>query len=244
MIRLEGHFCVWINIAGLQSLLLLSFSFHILGQLKDKLCTASVDIGFIMDSSESLRSHYSDEKDFIKQVAKGFGISQHGTRAGLVLFSNNAEVGVQLGHYGNTYEFQTAVDNLPLLGGSKPRIDKALKVAYDQVFSPSYKSRPKTPKVLVLLTDSKQSRDADAIDLSLAALPFHEAGIKVIVVGVGESIKYGELRTVVKSLDNLFFARDFDQLKSESFVKDVINLSCKVSGKYPSFYYICVTDIF
>ena len=187
-------------------------------------------MGFIVDSSGSLRNEYAKEKDFVKQVAEGFGISQSGTRAGVVLFSQNAELHVKFDQYNKITDFQNAVDNLPLMGMTT-RIDKALKVAYDQLFSMANGMRLKTSKVLILLTDGEQTQDADAIAPSLAVMPFHEAGIKVIVVGIGKSVKPGELRSIVKSPSNLYFAKDFDQLKSETFVEDIIDSSCKVSGK-------------
>ena len=66
-------------------------------------------------------------------------------------------------------------------------------------------------------------------------MPFHEAGIEVIVVGIGSGVKPAELKSVVKSKSNLYFAKDFDQLKSKTFIKDIIDLSCNVSSK-PSFF--------
>ena len=206
------------------------FLLCILAKITENRCTASIDVGFIVDSSGSLRSEYSKEKDFVSQVVEGFGISRSGTKAGLVLFSRNAELCVKFDQFNNVADFQNAVDNLPLMGMTT-RIDKALKVAYDQLFSTENGMRPKTPKVVILLTDGEQTQDADAIAPSLAVMPFHEAGIKVMVVGIGSGVKPAELASIVKSPSNLYFAKDFDQLKSKKFVEDIIDDSCKNLSK-------------
>ena len=46
-------------------------------------CDLQVDLGFVLDSSGSLRNEYDKEKDFLKQMAAAFDISPHGTRAGI-----------------------------------------------------------------------------------------------------------------------------------------------------------------
>ena len=49
-------------------------------------CEANVNVGFILDSSGSLRSDYSREKDFLKTLAHAFNIQTSGSRAGVVTF--------------------------------------------------------------------------------------------------------------------------------------------------------------
>ena len=41
-------------------------------------CNAKVDVGFILDSSGSLRTEYHKEKAFLKVIARTFGISEDG----------------------------------------------------------------------------------------------------------------------------------------------------------------------
>ncbi|KAK2549079.1 hypothetical protein P5673_030581 [Acropora cervicornis] len=60
-----------------------------------KSCNTSVDLAFIIDSSASIsRRNYVKVKNFVKYVARGFGISPSESRAGIVLFSSNASINV------------------------------------------------------------------------------------------------------------------------------------------------------
>ena len=45
-------------------------------------CKSKVDVGFVLDSSGSLRTEYHKEKDFLKALAGAFNISPGGSRAG------------------------------------------------------------------------------------------------------------------------------------------------------------------
>ncbi len=125
------------------------------------------------------------------------------------------------------------MDDLPLFG-STTRIDKALQTAFGELFSFKNGMRSGVPKVLLLLTDGEQTQDSDSIPPFEAVKPFHEAGIKVLVIGVGTKINRDELSKLVKSNEDLFFARNFDELKSSSFVKNITSASCKKFGTYLS----------
>ena len=50
-------------------------------------CQTKVDVGFILDSSGSLKNDYDTEKNFLKALAASFGVSSDGARAGVVTFS-------------------------------------------------------------------------------------------------------------------------------------------------------------
>ena len=181
-----------------------------------------------MDSSGSIRNSYSKEKDFVKTVAGKIGISLSGSRAGLVLFGTYAELSIKLNQFDNTADFQSAVDQLRLMGSST-RIDRALTVADEQLFSVSNGMRLNVPKVLILLTDGKQ--DSAATAPSIAIKPFHDAGIKVIVIGIGPGVLESELRKFVLSSDDLYLPKDFEELNSAKFIQDIAVKSCEYASK-------------
>ena len=54
-------------------------------------CKSIVDVGFILDSSGSLRNDYQNEKDFLKTLAAGFGIGPDASKAGVITFSYFSE---------------------------------------------------------------------------------------------------------------------------------------------------------
>ena len=63
-------------------------------------CNAVVDIGFLLDSSGSIRLHYKDEKRFLKAIARTFHISETASHVGVITFSDYAEHTIKLkDHY-------------------------------------------------------------------------------------------------------------------------------------------------
>ena len=53
------------------------------------------DVGFLLDSSGSLKENYQKEKDFLKAIARSFGISAGGSRAAVITFSENAKSSIR-----------------------------------------------------------------------------------------------------------------------------------------------------
>ena len=197
--------------------------------LREPVCRSRVDVGFIVDSSGSVASDYPKEKEFVKTIGNSLDIAEDGSHAGIVVFSSNSEVAMKFSESNNGSAFATAVDKLPLLRG-RTRIDKALKLAFDRLFREEDGMRLDVPKVLVLLTDGAQTVEDGAIAPSKAVEPFHEANIKVLVIGIGSGVKKDELRSVVKSDNDLYLAEDFDKLTSTDFTNSVSGAAC-VKGK-------------
>ena len=55
-----------------------------------------MDVGFILDSSGSLRDNYRDEKNFLKAIAGAFDVSQDGAQVGVITFSYYSEHSIKL----------------------------------------------------------------------------------------------------------------------------------------------------
>ena len=49
-----------------------------------------------MDSSGSMRDDYQKEKDFVKMIAAAIGISENGSRVGVITFSGHAEHSIRM----------------------------------------------------------------------------------------------------------------------------------------------------
>ena len=195
-------------------------------------CTTKVDVGFILDSSGSLRNDYQREKDFMKLLAANFGVSSDGSRAGVVTFSYNAELSIKLNDFDSVSKFNEAVDNIPLMG-STTRIDKALLLTQRELFSLPNGARPGIPKLLILLTDGSQTNDADAVDPGDIADKIRQQGIKVLVIGIGDGVNKTELNHLGGGPENTFNAASFDELVSGEFTNKVVKKNCEI-GKYYS----------
>ena len=191
-------------------------------------CKNVANVGFIVDSSGSLRREYDKEKEFVKKLAASFDISEAGSRAGLVTFSYNAELSISMNQYKNVEDFNKAVDRIPLMGYTT-RIDKALRLAKQSLM---VGARQDAPRIVFLLTDGTQTKDADAVDPSKLAAELRGEGIKLVVIGIGRGIDKDELKKIAGGVDSsLFFADTFDELRSSAFVQDVGRKGC-AKGEY------------
>lgn len=205
---------------------LLLYDFVLLTEPK---CASVVDVGFIVDSSGSLRREYGKEKEFVKYLADSFGISPGGSRGGVITFSWHAELSVKFSDYSNSGDFNKAVDALPMFGHTT-RIDKALRMARDELFSSKNGARAKVPKLLVILTDGAQTADADAVDPGDIAKEIRQTGVRVIVIGIGKKVDSKELLHMAGGQkSNLYAASNFDELKSSAFVASVSKTGCELS---------------
>ena len=60
------------------------------------------------------------------------------------------------------------------------------------------------------MTDGRQTRDPDAIDLDVAANPIHRQGARVLVVGIGPEISQDVLRLIAKDYSYVFTVQSFE----------------------------------
>lgn len=213
--------------------------FNFLGDTK---CGIRNDVGFLIDSSTSLFRDYAKEKDFVTRIAKGLEISLNGNHAGAVLFSSYPSLSIKFSDHSNVEDFNKAVELLPLLGGTT-RIDLALQKAFNELFALKNGMRASASKVLIILTDGKQTKESDYMPLRNAILPFHESGIKVLVIGIGPKVDRDELSRLVIDPKDLFLAKDFEELVSETFLRNFTLGSCVAPGLHP-FENICLFQIF
>lgn len=193
-------------------------------------CRNVANIGFVVDSSGSLRRDYSKEKEFVKAIAESFEISEAGSRAGVVTFSYSAELSIGMNEYKKVEDFAKAVDRIPLMGYTT-RIDKALRLAKRSLMTGARKD---APRIVFLLTDGTQTQDADAEEPAKLAEELRRDGIRLFVIGIGKGINRDELKRIAGEGGSvgtvgsrLFFAENFDELRSSEFVQDVAKSSCE-----------------
>jgi Mg-chelatase subunit ChlD len=103
-------------------------------------------------------------KHFISRMASLFNISPTGTRVAVILYSNQAKTEIDFGSYSNHASFRKAVLRLPHQKGLT-RIDRALRVAFDDLYGPTGSSRRGVQKIAVVITDGKQTQAVDAVPL-------------------------------------------------------------------------------
>ena len=185
-----------------------------------------MDLAFLIDSSGSIgRTNYLKEKNFVKEVARSFGVAPGQSQAAMVLYSNSASVKARFGQYASAEEFGQAVDALPYERGLT-RIDKALDVAATEIFPGA---RTGVPKIALVITDGKQTKAADAKGLKEASEPLRKAGVRVLAVGIGSGVDPGELRLVAGSEEDVVVAADFADLLLK--LGNITSQACQLAGK-------------
>ncbi|XP_047125173.1 collagen alpha-6(VI) chain isoform X3 [Hydra vulgaris] len=192
-------------------------------------CQAVVDIGFILDSSGSLRKDYHKEKDFLKSLIAVFGLSANGSRAGVITFSYHAEHSIMLNSFSDLSSFNKAVDDIPLMGLTT-RIDRALRLAQRKLFLSKHGGRKGVAKLLFVLTDGSQTPDADAEDPDMIADELRAMGVSIIGIGIGSEVNETELAHIAGGESNRYSASTFDKLKERTFLNNIKMSSCKIAS--------------
>ena len=166
----------------------------------------------MIDTSQSIGArNFQKEKYFVDAVASSIIADAQGSQVGLISCSDNATLHAKFGDSSSLDDLRQSIDSVPYTRG-RTRIDKALQLAATDLFLAAAVARPDAPKVLLILTDGKQTQDPDALTLDVAVLPLRALGVRVFAVGIGPLVEVNELLRMVESRENLFIVRDFDDL--------------------------------
>ena len=91
-------------------------------------------------------------------------------------------------------------------------MDKALKLAA-RMFT---NTQRKGPKVVILITSGKQTRESETVSLVEAMHPLSKFDPKVFVVAVARAPSFRKLEPVLNRVHNLVFAPSYANLKERS----------------------------
>lgn len=176
-------------------------------------CVRGVDIAFLMDSSESITEEdFKREKTAVKEIAGSFLNASRDSRAGVIMYSGQAELSVDFVGQSQFKFFSSAVDALAHRR-SMTRIDRALRYASDTLFA---NPRPSITSIAVVMTDGVQTPDPALEPLGQAVAPLHSKGVRVLAVGVGPRVNRNELKELVKREEDVFQMSSFEDLLNKS----------------------------
>ena len=212
------------------------FCFLDVKKLENPGCEGIVDIGFILDSSNSLQNDYNNEKDFLKKLAGTFGISQTGSHAAVVTFSQIATFDIKLNDFFDISDFNAAVDRIPHMNGDS-RIGLGLRTGL-QIFEEKNGARQNIPKLLFLLINGDQNKNGEAENPINVANEIRSKGIDIITIGIGESVNHADLVSIAGSKGNVFLVNEFKELVTSDFARKVKAGSCFSGMK--KLYYLLV----
>ena len=178
-----------------------------------------------MDSSGSISDiDFQKQRDFVKDLVRIFNISPAGSRAGVVTYSDFPTVRAEFGRYESSEKFARAVDRIDHDRG-RTRIDRALKKVSEMFES----ARKNVNKILIVLTDGRQTPDPNAVGLKKASVPLRERGVRTYAIGVGHDINSEELESMAGSKENVFTVDSFQDLVRQS--QSIAERACHEVGK-------------
>lgn len=175
---------------------------------------------------------YQAEKDLIKGIAASFGISQDGSRAGVITFSFWVKQSIRLNDHLNIIDFNNAVDAIPFMGHTT-RIDLALKLTRTVLFTTENGTRGGNfPKLLVLITDGSQTIKKGYEDPIENAAKLREMGINILVIGLGPLIDPIELANIAGGQEHLIVEPTLDEILQTDIIERVRRLSCPKKSRH------------
>ena len=185
-----------------------------------------------MDSSLSTReSNFQRQKDFVNIMASSLNVGPEKSHLGVIVFSNEATLSIKFNEQADLFAFQNAVQSIPYNAGSS-HIDKALFVASQQLFAPSGGMRPEVNKVLVLITDGKQTLAPDAPPPQIALDALRQKAVRIYLIGVGDDLDHQWLRQLVQRDQDLMIAYDFKELfnRTRQVAQKICDLTVTPAG--------------
>ena len=189
-------------------------------------CTRNADIAFLVDASESMtKEDFQKEKELVKKIMDRFDIGINKSHFGLITFSSDAQIRMRFGDYYDLHSCIRAVEQLPFAAGGT-RFDKAFNLAASDLFTDRGGVRPDLPKMMVILTDGKQSADSDAIPVERAVRPLRHLGVRTFVLAVGSQVGLNELQQMVTNPQDIFFGKDVDALLANA--EKIAEKACEI----------------
>ncbi|XP_078666423.1 uncharacterized protein LOC144908582 isoform X2 [Branchiostoma floridae x Branchiostoma belcheri] len=188
-------------------------------------CPHPVDLVFLLDSSESLRtSGFYDAKTFVQNVVNYFTLGPDDTRVGVVTYSNmDAQVTrIKLNDNYTRVELLTGIRNIPYDRGHT-FTGLGLDHVRNYSFLEENGGRNSTLDFLIVITDD-ESED----DIRLSAQLVRDMGITVFVVAIGEEsdISQATLETITGDPRRVFRLTDHDFLVDDSHPRTIREAIC------------------
>lgn len=128
-------------------------------------------------------------------------------------------------------QFNEELRQIPYTGLTT-NIHLALHVADSKVFEEGRSFRPYVTRIVILLTDGRQTRHPGDVFYTDPVQILRENGIKRVAVGVGRGYDMQELTEIVDEKQHVITVRDFVELQSS--VYPVFNRLCQLAGKWNS----------
>lgn len=173
------------------------------------------------------------QKDFIKKTMKKLAKTSSQSNAAIVLYSHQATVELNFTQTFEMDHFSNVIDSLKSqdpCDASLTRIDQALQVTSDQVYSSHGGTRMDTPKIAVLLFQGSFPISLKLFPPKNASESLKQKGVRLLIVGIAAEAYRQELLNITEDKDDLIMAKSFSSLPE---VEDIlVDKICSAMGKY------------
>ena len=150
---------------------------------------SKVELGFVVDGSDSIQSNFSMINHFIKNLTRSFNVSSGQTRVGIIVYSTNSTLALKLDQYSSTREIEEAIDNITYPGG-QTNTGQALNESSTSLFNSSI-VRANVSKILVVITDGVSTDD-----ITGPVVLVNSTGVTAFVVGIGNAYDRSQLTQI------------------------------------------------
>uniref|UniRef100_A0AAN0LKA6 Collagen alpha-6 like protein n=1 Tax=Dugesia japonica TaxID=6161 RepID=A0AAN0LKA6_DUGJA len=190
----------------------------------NKECSSKqLDIMFALDSSSSLgETEWQYEVEFVERIVRDMDISEGFTRVGVVTFNTLAKKEFGLEQYYDKYALISAVKKIPFDEGTTD-IGEALRECKWELMN---STRREAPKVIILVTDGVST---GSVSPEIESVIIKKQGIKIIVIGIGDSISPSQLKSLSSS-GTFYRVLDFKTIKDYD-TTFITRESCKIGKK-------------
>lgn len=204
------------------------------GDETHSICSLNVDVGFLIDASGSMRYHYSRLLKLVGLIHDELAKHISSMRAGTMTFSDNVILYRSLRHYYPRY-FKLFLKRMGFQG-KITRLDAAFEYALKKYFLVLKGHRPGAQRVLIVITDGRQTKEKGVPDDNVDRLidiieHIREDGLRLIMIGVVDSDK-AALQKMDAGMNQLLYTGPLKKMTDPMFnmiPHQCRELICKIS---------------
>ncbi|CAH1781738.1 unnamed protein product [Owenia fusiformis] len=185
-------------------------------------CNGVTDIAIAIDCSGSIGvANFNLMLEFILILIDNLDINTNRDRVGVIAFSDDAKVLIQLVDFTEKESLKSEIRNIPYTLGAT-NTQHALKLARESLFTEQHGDRLDVPNVILLLTDGVSTVKKHFTIPEALALKQH--GVSVVTLAVGNQTDERELSKIASTPELMFEVNRFSSLPS--IVDLVMNAIC------------------
>ncbi|XP_071948174.1 complement factor B-like [Antedon mediterranea] len=210
------------------------------GRLIDLNYQGRLEVYFVFDASQSVgQENFDTSKRFVKSVITklGVGSREKGPLYGIVVYSNDATVYLQLTQYQNVSTIHKVLDKDVIYEGKGTNTNAGLNALLENVIPTAKRNLPETDlepqRAVFLLTDGESNTGGKPYKLADKLREEHDA--KIHCIGISENVNKEELRDIANTPNSEYYFHlgnypDLEELAHAIVSEEYDYSSCGIGG--------------